>query len=439
MSLLKDMQKQRFIGFVLVFIMLFASLYPASSFASTNKINYVALGDSLAAGQIPGSLFDKGYTGVIADYLEENNLLESYTNDFAISGYTTKDVLDDILNNIEILGKKNNGVLKDADLITITAGANDLFRELSIDKETGKVTFDPKKAVTVIASIRVNLSSILGKIKEMNPDAKVYISGYYNAFPYLPEGQQLLLTKVITGLNGVIKQVADRNGATFVGLENIFGETPTTYLYPSDIYPTQEGYDLMGTAFIKAMTEKQTVEFIDVPENYWAYNDIHLLVDLNIITGVSENTFEPDTPITRAEAAQVLYRAVPFDQSVPPNPEFNDIPEDHEAYYAIAKLTQAGVFAKVHEFYPDRPLTRAEMAKILVLAFNLDATGQSEFTDVSETYWAKNMIDRLVASKITFGYPNGTFQPQTITSRAQFTAFIVRAMKKDNIESIIPN
>lgn len=429
MNYLRKPTFNRIIVFFFAFVLLFSSVSPATSHAFLEKVSYVALGDSLAAGVVPDRKLDKGYSGVIAEELGKLGLLESYTNAFAVPGYTTKNVLDDLVNNKEVNGDKIQDAINGSDYVTITAGANDLLREVAIDRTTGSVAVDPQKVLAVVDAIQTNLTSTLLKIEEINPDTVVYVSGYYNAFPYLPAEQQVIIAKVLEGLNGVLQKVAMENGAKFVDLQGVFGDNSTTYLPdPTDIHPSQPGYELIAEAFINAFFGKGNVEFVDVPEDFWAYNEITLLVDNKVMAGVNDNVFAPNKPLTRAEAAGVLYSILPFDKSVPPNPGYSDVSEKHEAYYAIAKLTQAGIFTKAEKFNPNAPLTRAEMSKILVLAFQLKGTSEYQFTDVTSQYWATPFIDALAANKVSVGYPDHTFRPKAPTTRAQFAVFVVRAM-----------
>ena len=54
--------------------------------------------------------------------------------------------------------------------------------------------------------------------------------------------------------------------------------------------------------------EPVTLPFEDVPENAWYYNHVKHMYLANIMNGTSEKTFEPDKPITRAEAAALCNR-----------------------------------------------------------------------------------------------------------------------------------
>ena len=54
--------------------------------------------------------------------------------------------------------------------------------------------------------------------------------------------------------------------------------------------------------------EKKSRKFSDVTEDYWAYEEIEYLADKGIIMGYGDGLFKPDTPMTRAEVAKLLYR-----------------------------------------------------------------------------------------------------------------------------------
>ncbi|WP_442596398.1 S-layer homology domain-containing protein [Neobacillus sp. D3-1R] len=428
-------KKSSFIRGLVAFVFLLGIFTPLQSQAAAAKISYVALGDSLAAGQLPfktedgKATFDKGYSGIFSEYLEEQGLLGSYTNKFAKSGYTTENVLLDIQANKEVEGQKIQDALKTADIVTITAGANDLLHEADINVEKGTITIEPQVALKTVLKLQLNLVNTIKAIQTLNPKAEVYVSGYYNAFPYLDEEQETQILKLIGMLNSGIKTSAENNNAIFVPMIGIFDTDPKAFLpNPLDIHPSILGYNVMAQSFITAFnSQPKTVEFDDVSENHFAYKEIQLLVQQKVMTSLSEKAFGPGQAITRADAAQALFNILPFDKSIPEDPGFTDVPTSHPAYMAIAKLTAAGVFTKAEKFNPDASLTRAQMAKIFTLAFKLKAIQSSTFTDVTGSSWAKTYVDAMLSAKVTTGYPDNTFKPNLETSRAHFAVFLVRA------------
>jgi lysophospholipase L1-like esterase len=424
-----DLQKKgftRFLSTFIVFIFVFSSFAFQTSAASVNKVTYLALGDSLAAGQTPDKQLGEGFSDFIAGYFTQQQLLESYSNDFAVSGYTTGQVLADIESNKEVNGVKLQDAIAGANLITVTAGANDILGIARTFLENPAAGIDMQAVQAALVGINGNLSSIIDEIKAVNPHAEVYVSGYYFPFPHLTAEQQASLAAFLPALNGTIQKAAYDNGAYFVALEGVFGDTPTDYLTATDIHPTVEGYKLMAEAFIEAFTSSK--EFADVPTDFWAYKAIKLLTTNKVMSGKTTVTFDPNGSITRAEVAQILVSAVPMDKSMPANPGFADVSETDPYYYAVAKLTQLGVFDdEAENFNPTKALTRGEMAKVLTLFFRLEATTTSSFKDIKADHWSKGFVDALVSNGITKGYSDNTFRQEKDTTRAEFAVFLLRA------------
>ena len=92
---------------------------------SGEKIDYVALGDSLAAGYTPNKTIDKGYTDFIAEKLNEEEVLGDYQN-FGVPGYTTDNVLASIDPTNPVNADRILAISK-AEIITLDVGANDLL------------------------------------------------------------------------------------------------------------------------------------------------------------------------------------------------------------------------------------------------------------------------------------------------------------------------
>ncbi|MHC0037890.1 S-layer homology domain-containing protein [Pseudoneobacillus sp. C159] len=430
---MKSFKTSRLLSLLLLFVFVLSTVVPGGAQAIGGKVHYVALGDSLAAGQLAkaadGTItFDKGFSGIIAEHFDQNGELASYTNKFAKSGYRTDQVLKDIVDNKEVDGIKVQDKIKAASLITVTAGANDVLQIASIDPVKETVTINSIDFLTVNNKIQANLTGILKEIQKLNPRAEVYVSGYYNPFPYLSADQQVQLKQMLTHLNGGIKKVAEENGANFVAMDGIFDGNKEQYLpNPYDIHPSLAGYQLMANTFIAAYKANVRFHFVDVPENLSGYSEIKYLVENRIMKGLSDTHFGPKEFVTRADAAMAIMNILPYDREVPANPGFADVPESHPAYWAIAQLTKKGVFMKANNFNPDSPLTRGQMAKILTLSFNLKSTGSAGFKDIKTNDPVKPYVDALYSAKITTGYPDLTFKPNQQTTRANFAQFLVRA------------
>lgn len=57
------------------------------------------------------------------------------------------------------------------------------------------------------------------------------------------------------------------------------------------------------------------------------------------------------------------------------------------------------------------------------------------FSDLSSDYWAYDSIEKLVKSGVLGGYPDGTFGPERLVTRAEFTKFLVCGLGIENQKS----
>ncbi|HEY9737094.1 MAG TPA: S-layer homology domain-containing protein [Trichocoleus sp.] len=63
------------------------------------------------------------------------------------------------------------------------------------------------------------------------------------------------------------------------------------------------------------------------------------------------------------------------------------------------------------------------------------AAQQARFSDVSFSYWARPVIERLAAENIIAGFPDGTFKPNQPVTRAQFAAIVEQAFSQPSTRS----
>lgn len=173
--------------------------------------------------------------------------------------------------------------------------------------------------------------------------------------------------------------------------------------------------------------------FSDVsPKNVY-FEIIHEMRDQNIISGYEDGTFRPSEVITRKHAAALVSRA----QKLPvtdPFVKFKDVSENNPNFNDIKKLQQAGIFAPDSKgnFNPNQPLTRAEMAKVLTIAFDLDVKATKDFPDVPAGHAANKYVRAIYSNGITTG-DNGLFKPDESLTRAHYAVFMHRAMNHKDV------
>lgn len=102
---------------------------------------------------------------------------------------------------------------------------------------------------------------------------------------------------------------------------------------------------------------------------------------------------------------------------------------------AVARLGALGILEGYPDgtFKPDRPVTRAEFAKIIIGALGIGeaaryAEGLTRFPDVSLGHWASGYINVAVDIGVINGYPDGTFLPENQVTFAEAAKMIVAGL-----------
>ena len=114
---------------------------------------------------------------------------------------------------------------------------------------------------------------------------------------------------------------------------------------------------------------------------------------------------------------------------------FPDVPSGHWAACDIDKLAINNVVVGYPDgmFKPNRNISRAEFATMLVKGFNLDCNMPREnlFKDVPMSNWANPAIAKAVSENLMKGYPNGKFEPCKNVTRAEALTTISKGMTCD--------
>ncbi|NOU63470.1 hypothetical protein GC096_05340 [Paenibacillus sp. LMG 31461] len=121
-----------------------------------------------------------------------------------------------------------------------------------------------------------------------------------------------------------------------------------------------------------------------------------------------------------------------------PKNALSDINQSY-AKAEIEALVNSGVLAGYEDgtFQPTKSVTRAELAKILVLSLGLKINSSQEttqsFQDVASSSWYADYVKTLVAAGITEGTSTETFSPNANVTREELIVFIVRALQLDKL------
>lgn len=120
--------------------------------------------------------------------------------------------------------------------------------------------------------------------------------------------------------------------------------------------------------------------------------------------------------------------------------DYKDLPKNHWAYKQIQLLTDFDVVVGYPDglYRPEQPVTRAEFSSMVVKAFNQEKapiTNPVKFKDFSEKDWFYGVVQRAVMFDLLKGYPNGNFNPRGTVARGHVISTIVNALTTETISN----
>lgn len=145
--------------------------------------------------------------------------------------------------------------------------------------------------------------------------------------------------------------------------------------------------------------------------------------------GYPDGRFQPDRTLTRAQAAQVVYRLIENPTAGTGSCGYSDVSDS--AWYApsVRALCALGLFDDGARFRPDDPCTRAEFVDLFYRLMPSEAPA-ANFPDVPADHWASAQISSAVAQGWLSGYPDGRFQPDKALTRAEACTIINRICQR---------
>jgi hypothetical protein len=175
------------------------------------------------------------------------------------------------------------------------------------------------------------------------------------------------------------------------------------------------------------------MRFVDLPETYWAYSYIGYLFCNSVISGYADGTFRPGGSTTRAQLTKMVTLGMGWPLYNPVVPDFSDVPFDSPYYQYIETAYVHGIISGYSDgtFRPGNDVTRAQVAKMLVLAkaWTLYFPAYPDFVDVPPDDWAYGYIESAFTHGIISGYADGTFRPGSPVNRGQFSKMLTLTMQ----------
>lgn len=180
--------------------------------------------------------------------------------------------------------------------------------------------------------------------------------------------------------------------------------------------------------------------FADVDNSHWAKASIDYVTSKGLFFGMSDDTFEPSSEMTRAMYVTVLSR---FGDRIDTkwhidcdNPmKFDDIPDGDWYSDAVAWAGGTGLVSGIGDnlFEPHTPITREQMAVMTVnfaklcgveMPSNVEETAFADEENIQ--YWAVDAVHAAQRAGIISGRDDNIFAPQDTATRAEVAAIMHR-------------
>ncbi|MGN7478694.1 S-layer homology domain-containing protein [Solibacillus silvestris] len=439
---------------------------PISTIANAEEdselLNYLALGDSLAAGMNEKGEIGLGYADFIAkNYMEEQAAI-TFNKGFSYPGYTTVDVLNDIEANVtkpiyDLKGLSQNTVtiheaIQKADIITLSIGANDVLKNVN-RTESGEFTFDAAGVLKGIQNVAVNYGEIFESIYAINPYVDIIVMGLYNPFPHVQDQAiQTQLNTLVTTINNSIKTVVEKNDGIFSDVAKLIASDTKAYLpNPANVHLSEAGYEMVAITMMNDYLDviikelEETIVDEDVEEapfhdikNHWGKEYIDIAYAYGFMNGYEDGTFKPNTNMTRVQVLSVISRA--FELTATKPAPFKDIGHyAQQTQNEIAAAYEAGLVRENDGYFnPQGNITRAQLALILMRLSNGLVGEEYEPAQFAMFKDIANYAEETQVA-ITFLYDIGvvqgtsatTFSPKGNVTRAQLAKILVLAMSEE--------
>ena len=197
-----------------------------------------------------------------------------------------------------------------------------------------------------------------------------------------------------------------------------------------------------------AFAAEEELPFTDI-DNHWSKDAVMEMYSYGIVNGYEDSTYRPDNTVTRAEFAKMLYSAVVKEGGI--DAAENPFADVQTAWYSIPiiSLYNSGVISGTSEnsFDPQADLTREQMVTMIVRCaqtydiFDLIPDQSKNISDFSDA----DQISEYAQESFTYAYQAGIVSgtqnqllPSKVTSRAEVAQILYNCFHaKDSIPSQI--
>ncbi|MHA4045824.1 SGNH/GDSL hydrolase family protein [Bacillus cereus] len=212
----------------------------------TGTLQIVSLGDSLTRGV--GDKEGIGYVGRMKEDLQKDYKQKIALTNLAVSGAK----MPDLLKQIESNGAQYS--IKQADVIVLTIGGNDLFPGW---ESLGKIDLETYRPDT--ETFQNEAKKIIEEIRKLNTDSPIFWLGLYNPFEDVEDLKGS--SNIVVDWNASLEKLALNDKNVYITPTfDLFQNRGKDLLYSDYFHPNEVGYTYMAERLVQNVVSKLKLE-----------------------------------------------------------------------------------------------------------------------------------------------------------------------------------
>ncbi len=212
----------------------------------TGTLQIVSLGDSLTRGV--GDKEGIGYVGRMKEDLQKDYKQKVALTNLAVSGAK----MPDLLKQIESSGAQYS--IKQADVIVLTIGGNDLFPGWD---SLGKIDLETYRPDT--ETFQNEAKKIIEEVRKLNTDSPIFWLGLYNPFEDVEDLKGS--SNIVVDWNASLEKLAINNKNVYITPTfDLFQNRGKDLLYSDHFHPNEVGYTYMADRLVQNVASKLKLE-----------------------------------------------------------------------------------------------------------------------------------------------------------------------------------
>ena len=209
-------------------------------------LQIVSLGDSLTRGV--GDKEGIGYVGRMKEDLQKDYKQKIALTNLAVSGAK----MPDLLKQIESSGAQYS--IKQADVIVLTIGGNDLFPGW---ESLGKIDLETYRPDT--ETFQNEAKKIIEEIRKLNTDSPIFWLGLYNPFEDVEDLKGS--SNIVVDWNASLEKLALNDKNVYITPTfDLFQNRGKDLLYSDHFHPNEVGYTYMAERLVQNVVSKLKLE-----------------------------------------------------------------------------------------------------------------------------------------------------------------------------------